>query len=67
MQFLEEHDSDDGELVITFFNVVTNGADEESTRVTDKRVAITRDCQEAHEHLVCDYFSDSCIYNEETC
>lgn len=33
------------EYVITLFNVVTNDVDEESTRVTYRRVTVNRDCQ----------------------
>ncbi|XP_052621704.1 uncharacterized protein LOC128127292 [Lactuca sativa] len=67
MEFLKTFDSDDNiEFVETFFNIVQHIHNEESSNVACTRAVVNRDRQAAHDLLVCDYFADNYLYNDDS-
>lgn len=50
----------------TFFNIVQHINNDEHMDVRCKRAVVYRDRQIAHKLLVCDYFSDNCLYKDAT-
>ncbi|XP_023765099.1 uncharacterized protein LOC111913604 [Lactuca sativa] len=67
MDFFKNFDSDDDiEFISTFFNVVQHIHNEESSNVARSSAVVNRDRQAAHDLLVCDYFADNYLYNDDS-